>query len=357
MASVTIFLEAYDDVPDYDVLNRLICQWRKVEEENRQLCGLPSIVEEYPGCFSYRRGDGSNNDGGAGGNGDSNSTFTPPWVDANATYTSPADYYAEPDSGRRRELRGSIRSYDDNNSNQRAGSTVKEGLYGGFKKKPISAHDIIMHNAMRADGDPVRKIVLDDRDTEPNDADFDWDEFIASIYQQEEEQVEGDPGDRHLMDYEHVGPWFNYWPMIGCKTEYYYRYSGTQTVPPCYGQFNPDTLGSRGFTNHWRIMKDPIRVSRRQIKELHRLLRERIAPPDDPIRPCRPDTAAKPDPDDPSKVSTARPLQSYHEAHFKVFCECENWGSKWNEDKAWCQIQDKNERLFDHPYNYRTEGF
>lgn len=103
-------------------------------------------------------------------------------------------------------------------------------------------------------------------------------------------------------------------------------------------------------------MKDPIRVSQRQINEMHRLLKERIAPIDDPVRPCKPDTAAKPDPDDPEKVNVARPIMSNHYAHFKVFCECQDWRSKWEEDKAWCQL-DQLQRYYEQPYNFQTRGF
>lgn len=84
--------------------------------------------------------------------------------------------------------------------------------------------------------------------------------------------------------------------------------------------------------------------------------RDRIAPADDPIRPCQPDTAAKPDANDPSKISVARPLQSNHKAHFKVFCECQDWRSKWDEDKEWCR-NDQSTRLYDQPYNFKTDGF
>lgn len=103
-------------------------------------------------------------------------------------------------------------------------------------------------------------------------------------------------------------------------------------------------------------MKDPIRVSHRQINEMHRLIKNRIAPPNDPIRPCQPDTAAKPDTNDPTKISVARPLQSTHKAHFKVFCECQDWGSKWDEDKQWCR-NDQMARYYDQPYNFETDGF
>lgn len=302
MASVTVFLEAYDDSPDYDVLNRIICQWRKAEDRTREQCGLPSVYSQYPGCFPYQRA--------RGGDGD---------------VTSPSN--AEPDSSR-------------NLRQQR-----------NTDKKSLSAHDIIMHNHHR-DKNTTKRIIMDDADFEPEDPDFDWDAFIASVYERERSSQQNR---RRLLNYDHVGPWFNYFPLIDVKTEYYYRYSGTQTVPPCYGQFTPQT---RGFTNHWRVLKDPIRVSQRQINEMHRLLKERIAPSDDPIRPCQPDTAAKAHPDDPTgnKVWVARPLQSTHKAHFKVFCECQDWGSKWDEDKKWCR-NDKMTRLYDQPYNFKTGGF
>jgi hypothetical protein len=56
----------------------------------------------------------------------------------------------------------------------------------------------------------------------------------------------------------------------------------------------------------------------------------------DPINPCQPDTAAMPYDNDASKVNATRPLQSTHKAHHAVFRECQDWGSKWKEDKEWC---------------------
>lgn len=102
-------------------------------------------------------------------------------------------------------------------------------------------------------------------------------------------------------------------------------------------------------------MKDPIRVSSRQILELHRLIKERIAPADSPVRACRPDTAAKNDPNDSRKISVARPLQSTHKVHYTVFCECQ-WRSKFTEEQQWCQL-DRNTRLFQQPYNYPSTRF
>lgn len=102
-------------------------------------------------------------------------------------------------------------------------------------------------------------------------------------------------------------------------------------------------------------MKDPIRVSHRQIEELHRLLRERIAPKDDPVAACQADTAGKVHPVT-GRVDTARPLQNNHKAHYTVFCECENWKSKFKEDQEWCRMNINN-RLFHQPYNFPTNGF
>jgi len=102
-------------------------------------------------------------------------------------------------------------------------------------------------------------------------------------------------------------------------------------------------------------MKDPIRVSQRQIDEMHRLLRERIAPLGDPTASCQSDTAAKVD--NQGRVNVARPLQQTHNAHFKTFCECQDWESKWVEDQQWCAIDDQLERYYNRPYNFETKGF
>jgi hypothetical protein len=67
--------------------------------------------------------------------------------------------------------------------------------------------------------------------------DFDWDEFVSNEYRKLEDK---EHHSRRLNnDYNHV-QWFNYFPMTGVKTEYYHRYSGTQTIVssspvPSYG--------------------------------------------------------------------------------------------------------------------------
>jgi hypothetical protein len=85
-------------------------------------------------------------------------------------------------------------------------------------------------------------------------------------------------------------------------------------------------------------LKDPIRIHPRQLKELQLWLKDRIAPVDDPVAACLPDTAAKINSD--GTVDVARPLQCFHPVHYKGFCECKDWPSKWPEDRAWCDIDD-----------------
>lgn len=293
MGTVAFFIQAYEDSPDYDMLNRVICQWRRAEDQNRAACGLPSVTTEYPGCHAYSRG-------------------------STAATT--------------------------------AGRRTSEGN-ATFVEKPMSAHDIIIHNYLNQGAADRKVITMDEIDYKDED-DFDWEAFIADVYESERKVQ----NHRHLSNYDHVGPWHNYWPLIGVKTEYYYRYSGSQTIPPCYGPFVEGN--NRAKSNNWRVMKDPIRISTRQLEELHRLIRERIAPPTDPLVACQADTAAKVD-TTTGRVDVARPLQENDKANHMVYCECANWGSQWEEDKDYCRIyRDENRtRLLEHPYNWYTEGF
>jgi hypothetical protein len=103
-------------------------------------------------------------------------------------------------------------------------------------------------------------------------------------------------------------------------------------------------------------MKDPIKISRRQLDEMHRLLKERIVPIDDPIRPCQPDTAAGPYEGDDTKVNTSRPLIETSKVHYLSFCGCQDWKSDLQEDQDWCEL-DPMVRFYEHPYNFPTDGF
>jgi hypothetical protein len=104
-------------------------------------------------------------------------------------------------------------------------------------------------------------------------------------------------------------------------------------------------------------MKDPILVSTRQIDEMHRLLKYRIAPSNDPLRRCQSDTAGKAYVGNSKRINVTRPLQSTNAVHYMVFCEC-RWVSRFVEDQAWCANNpDQLTRLYKHPYNFPTNGF
>lgn len=306
MGTISIYLEVYDEAEDWPVLNKVICAWREAEEKNRAACGLPSIKNDYPGCFYYNRGHNTTSDG--------------------ATSTQ----------GVRRGLQSASETYPD-------------------YKPAVSALDILMENEMNmAEGNTsfrpkqihVEKENLDSMD------DFDWDAFIAEQYKQDEE-IERVQTSRRLMNYDHI-KWFNYFPMTKVRTEYYFRYQGTQTTPPCYGKLT----SGRKQTNAWRVFKDPIRVTQRQIDEMHRLIRERIAPSTSPVNKCKPDTGAVVD-SVTKEVNVARPLQKSVTANFATFCECENWRSHWIEDREWCRKYqgDKKARFYGNPYNWEQSTF
>lgn len=161
MATVSIFMQAYDDAPDYDMLNRVICQWRRVEDETREQCGLPSVESYYPGCFYFRRG------------------------------------------------------HDENRNLRRVSPDAAT-------KKARTAQEVMEEKMTQAAEDPEADDWKMEVQDEYDNTDIDWGEFIREAYKHEEDRRHG----RHLLDYSHVGPWHNYWGLLGVKTEYYYRYSG-----------------------------------------------------------------------------------------------------------------------------------
>jgi len=327
MGTVSVFLQAYDNAAPYRYLDKVICQWRRKEYDVRKECNLPLVAPAYPGCFPINKS------------------------------------------------RRNLRRHGGKNSD----ATDKYSVDSKFKPHPKgfrTVHDVLLYNDYHKNNPNHTdvRIHMEDSNWDSADDTIDWDDFVANqsknmneeeqLYQQMMAMENGDNNNsynitpheeyrRKLLNYDEI-PWFNYWPMLGVRTEYYFRYSGTQTIPPCYGDFDGS---SRKGTNHWRVMKDPIRIHPRQLLELRRLIAERIAPSGDPVMACAPDTAAKVtrDPDDPDKyleVNTARPLQSWDRVHYKTFCECKDWDSKWPEDRKWCKIEDMNERFYDKKYNF-----
>lgn len=129
--------------------------------------------------------------------------------------------------------------------------------------------------------------------------------------------------------------------MLKVETEYYFRYEGTMLVPPCW-----DVV-------HWRAMKDPLRVHSRQIAELHRLLAWRLD-----ADTCTKETAGIVSPDG-NTIELNREVQYVHTQHRKVFCECKDWPSKFQNDREWCRRwnEDVNhDRFYRHPYSFDSDG-
>jgi hypothetical protein len=106
------------------------------------------------------------------------------------------------------------------------------------------------------------------------------------------------------------------------ETEYYFRYEGSQTVPPCFSE-----------SVHWRVMKNSIRVAPTQIRQLEELITSRINP-----MTCLPETAGKPRTGASKFVDVNRPIQTVSKGHKVVFCECVDWDSSIAADRRWCNL-------------------
>lgn len=371
MSHISIFLQAYDSAPPYLTLDRIICQWRRAEERNREACGLPSVFP-YPGCFPYSRGRT-----------DAPASVSPkpsfsasPTVAPKVVTATPSKMPIAPSSLPPVVPEVQIPSMDPANSFAPSAASfplapvtvapVANGMPGSVSPsfsptgitvnstnstiqrrhlRRMSAQDVMQENYSN-EGEDKKVLEVDPINFQFDErTDKEWNDWIRSMQEDDEALKNVQDEERQLLEGVTL-PFNNYQFLIDARTEYYFRYSGSQTVPPCYGPFTP---GTRRNTNHWRILKDPIRVNPRQIIEMERLLKERIAPFDDPLHACKSDTAGI---EENGKFSVARPLQAYTAAHYAYFCECRNWPSKWPEDQAWCLISDKNERFFDRPYNF-----
>jgi len=204
--------------------------------------------------------------------------------------------------------------------NLRAGSDTKDSIPEGSR-------------VMYSEG---RKHVLGPENFDEEEEDEQ--EYFDRIYADHKRRnlVEG----VHEENYDDI-EWYPYEWMLKVGTEYYYRYEGSQVVPPCY-----DTV-------HWRPMKDPLRVHKRQIAELQRLLAWRLNP-----KTCEVDTAGVLS-DDGNTIKANREIQYFHDTHRMVFCECKDWPSKFEGDKEWCKNWKEDvdfERFYDRPYSFETNG-
>lgn len=292
LATIGIFFDARDDIEPYPFLDKLICQWRLSQENIREACGIESAKTHYRGCTYFSR-------------------------EGNVT------------------------------------TAEQKELIGKARKKRNLRKMVIDPGASKEEAKVPLKI-------DPgNYRDAEWTEEEWAKFQEEYSRQHPlnstnpfSNGRRHLMNYDHV-TYFNHQFLLDVRTEFYYRYGGTLNIPPCYGSRKG---GSNSQTNLWRFMKDPIRVHTDQIKEMNRLLRERIAPIDSLRNACQPDTAARVEDDGTAWV--ARPMQELHDDHDYYFCECEDWGSKIPEEQEWCRSgnRERDYRWYVNVYNFPNNG-
>lgn len=182
-----------------------------------------------------------------------------------------------------------------------------------------------------------RKLLRKENFERSNETEQEWfDKMYADFKHREAQTV-------YEEDYSDV-PFWEYEFLAKVGTEYYYRYEGTQVVPPCF-----DVV-------HWRVYKDPIRIHKRQTAELNRLLAWRRSPSGS--NRCSVDTAGRIRAGG-NRVKLQRDLQYYHLQHRLTFCECKDWPSKFQGDKDWCygwRDESAAYRFYETPYNFDTGG-
>jgi hypothetical protein len=141
---------------------------------------------------------------------------------------------------------------------------------------PVGENDRVTHDVAG------REIILQAENFEAKGMD-DEDAYFEEMHDAYQRRMQATPGQENYDDVY----WWPYEWLLKVGTEYYFRYEGTQTVPPCYD------------TAHWRILKDPIQVAPHQMRELERLTAWRIG------NNCEADTAGKPRPGNDDAMDVA----------------------------------------------------
>ena len=206
-------MNAYEEAPVYPYLDKVICQWRRHEAKRRTDCGLEtSKIESYPGCGSrdevrnrtVRRRRMSNEEFGR-----------------STLHTTDSDDANENNDAQHRSL-----TYHDPRF-----STVADVYLYNERHQHETDHTNI-------------RIDLHENDKNPADSDLDWNLWFQNeskkmnenddLYQDLKQNKHGDNHTdalhhqftRSLLEEEgnkESNDWFDYWPMLGVRTEYYYR--------------------------------------------------------------------------------------------------------------------------------------
>ena len=210
-------MEAYDDAPPYPYLDKVICQWRRKEFNVRQQCGLDPVPGSYPGCFPlFRERDLKE---------EKASNLRERRFDNNQPQEKD-DEDANDDEG----------ATDDDvmllDTQEKAGDEYVNRLSYNPMKQFNNVIDIFNFNFATGRNSTLE---LEAVNYEPA-VEKDWDSWIKEQSQkmnQHEELYnklkENDYGGKHTDELHReliMGDemeWFNYWPLIGVRTEYYYR--------------------------------------------------------------------------------------------------------------------------------------
>ena len=199
-------MNAYEDAPVYPYLDKVICQWRRHEAKRRTDCGLKiSKIESYPGCGSR-------------------------------------------DDVRNRTVRRRMSNEEFGPSGMHtADSDPKERNDPHHDQRFSTVADVYLFNERHQHDTDHKNIRIDlhENDKTPADSDSDWNSWFQheakkmnendDLYQDlKQNQHGGNHTDalhhqftRSLLEEEEgnekSNDWFDYWPMLGVRTEYYYR--------------------------------------------------------------------------------------------------------------------------------------
>jgi hypothetical protein len=204
MATVSVFMEAYDDAPPYPYLDKVICQWRRKEFNIRQQCGLDPVPSSYPGCFPLFRDRNLN---------EQNNDKTGNLRERN--FGNPRKDEDEDDDVPVLDAEGARDEY-------------QQRLSYNPKKPFKTVADIFYFNFATGRNSTLE---LEDVNFEPA-VEKDWDAWIQEQSQKMDQHEElynklknNDYGGKHSDDLHRrliMGDemeWFNYWPLIGVRTE------------------------------------------------------------------------------------------------------------------------------------------